>query len=206
MNETYNDSLKQWHFFRRNTYKITENGVEMKETTPLHTVKTSIPFEGISNIPDEVTLSSKPFFWAMVIFWLLAVIVGITAIAGGDVEKGAPFIWGGFGVVFTFLYLTSREKYLVFKVNQTIKGLAILKDKPNKIKFKQFIDSVQTKKHEYLKRVYLTGPVESNSADAVQKLAWLKEHGALTQEEFEKLKTEVIKKSELSGGLPTSLN
>jgi hypothetical protein len=206
MNETYNNSLQQRHFFRHNTYKIVENGVEMKEATPLHTVKTFIRFEGISDTFDEVTITSKPLFWSMIVFWLLAIIVAINALVGGDVEKGAPLFWGGFGIVFTFFYLTSREKYLLFKAGQTLTGLAILKDKPNKIKFKQFIDNVQTKKAEYLKRTYLTGPVESNSADAIQKLVALKELGALTEEEFSKLKAEVVRKAEFMGGSAPSAN
>jgi hypothetical protein len=206
MNDMNEDTLKQWHFFRWHTYKILDNGVELKEVTLLRRIQSFIPFEGISEKPNEVTVYSKPFLCAMLIFWLLTVAVSISFFAGGDTDKGAPIVWGVLGVFFTLLYLASKERYLIFRTNKNIESLVIFKDIPNKTRLTQFLDRIQSKKHEYLKKTYFTGPVESNSVDAIQKLLTLKELGALTEEEFDKLKAEVIKKAEFGGSMPLSTN
>jgi hypothetical protein len=70
----------------------------------------------------------------------------------------------------------------------------------------EFMAVVQKKKVEYLKTKYLFGFDSSDSADVIRKLLRLKEQGAITDEEFEKLKKDVILRS---GGMniqPPSMN
>jgi hypothetical protein len=198
--------LNQRRLFKKINYKIAENGVEIKETTPLHTVNSKVPFEAIANEPKETMISSKLFFWAMIFFWVLTIIVIIVGISGGDVEGDASFIWGGLGVLFTILFFTSREKFLVFKAAPDVLPLVVYKDKPDKDVLASFIENVQSKKREFLRNTYLPGIMEIMASSAIPKLTRLKEMGAITQDEFEKLKTEVVNRTGFSGNLPPSSN
>ena len=197
--------FKQRHLIRQHRYEVVQDGINVTENWLLGSKKYKVPFENVSKEPSEVTLSSRVRLWATIILLALSVITGIMQLLGDDVGDGACFFWGALAVVVGIGFLISRERFLVYQLRSGDKPLVLYRDKPSRELLERFMASVQDSKNEYLRNNYLRddgAPV----ADAIHKLVWLHERGALTDEEFESLKAGAIEKERWGKVLPRSLN
>jgi hypothetical protein len=206
MKEAAEGIFKQRQGFTRLKYRILETGVEFQEKALFQSASHRVAFEEIPDEPQEVKISSKYSFWVMIVFLAIVVFFCLALIAEEDIAPSSLILYGILALISTVFYFLSRQKWIVYKAGPNTNSLVLLKNKPNKASFEEFVNIVQSRKHEYLKKTYLTGPVESNSADAIQKLVALKELGALTEDEFSKLKAEVVRKAEFMGGSAPSAN
>lgn len=196
--------LEQRHFFTRLTYQIIDNGIAATERTIFTPKKYKVPFENISLEATEVTVSSKFRFWVMIIFFSLALMTGLLKLFSQDVGGGAYLIWMALGIIAGVSFLLSRETFLVYGSGELT--LVVYKDKPTPEALAAFVDEVQCKKHDYLLQHYLLDTTVSSSVDAIHKLTWLRNEGAITDKEFEILKAEVVQNSRWGGSLPHSTN
>jgi hypothetical protein len=147
-----------------------------------------------STIPDtytESTVTSRMAFFYFILFGGIGLFAMIIGTSYGHFANGMSYLLGA--VPFGLYLWATRISYLVYNCD----GAALLfyKDKPDELELDTFLGDLQKRKKAFLKENYLNAPTESLATE-LQKLFWLKESGAITTEEFEKLKKDVIDNSE----------
>lgn len=199
--------LKQRKLLSRvHKYRLLGNGVEFEERSLQGGRKQIIHFEDILDEPIEIRTSSEGGFWATIILWVILVF-GIISWERGPTaatENRGRWFWGVFCVIATVGYLNSRTKYLVYKGGQPY--LLFLNHNYHQKKLKQFIEAMMSKRAEYIREKYPLDLQRVAPADAIHKLAWLRESKAITDEEFEILKKDIIDRAKNYGTGNLSLN
>jgi hypothetical protein len=199
-----NTRLVQRRFFTRITVDIVEKGVAVSERTMFSPRKYKVPFESLPPEGNEVTPSSQFRFWATIVLFSLALLTGLLELFGHDVGGWAFLVWLVLGIVAGISYLMSRETFLVY--GSAKPALVVYKDRPKPAAFAAFMAEVQRRKQDYILKNYLLNTTVGSSADAIHKLAWLKNEGAINDNEFELLKAEIVGNARWGGTLPHSTN
>ena len=196
--------LVQRRFLKRITVDIVDKGVSVSERTMFTPRKYKVRFESISAEGVEVSNSSQFRFWAAIILFGFALLTGLLELFGQDVGGRAFAVWLVLGIIAGASYLMSRETFLVY--GSARPALVVYKDKPSPAAFTAFIAEVQRRKQDYILKNYLLETAIGSSADAIHKLAWLKNEGAINNTEFELLKAEIVANARWGGALPHSTN
>jgi hypothetical protein len=199
--------LVQRRFLSRITVDILDKGIAVSERIMFNPRKYKVRFENISAEGEEVSNSSQLRFWATIILFALALLTGLLQLFGQDVGGWAFLIWVVLGIITGVSYLMSRETFLVYGAVRP--QLIVYKNKPNVGAFTAFMAEVQRRKQDYILNNYLLNTAVGSSADAIHKLAWLKNEGAINDTEFELLKAEIVGNARWGGTaatLPHSTN
>ena len=196
--------LVQRRFLARIMVDIVDKGVSVSERTMFTPRKYKVRFESISAEGEEVSNSSQFRFWAAIILFGFALLTGLLELFGQDVGGRTFAVWLVLGIIAGASYLMSRETFLVY--GSARPALVVYKDKPNPAAFTAFMAEVQRRKQDYILKNYLLETAIGSSADAIHKLAWLKNEGAINNTEFELLKAEIVANARWGGALPHSTN
>ena len=196
--------LVQRRFLTRITVDIVDKGVSVSERIMFTPRKYKVRFESISAEGEEVSNSSQFRFWAAIILFGFALLTGLLQLFGQDVGGRAFIIWFVLGIIAGASYLMSRETFLVYGSSRP--ALVVYKDKPSPAAFAAFMAEVQRRKQDYILKNYLLETAIGSSADAIHKLAWLKNEGAINDTEFELLKAEIVSNARWGGTIPHSTN
>lgn len=186
--------LKQRRFFTRFEFLLGETHIQVTERRITSSRSYNVPFENVTADPMEVMVSSRGRFWATLVFAALTLLVAILQIVGGDVDQGAWIVWGSFTIVTGAAYWMSRRTYLVFNAGQP--ALVVLKGRPSEEVLSAFLEEMQKRKRAYLAQRYLASTSEGAPADTIHKLAWLREMGVVSPDEFDVLKSDVVRRAE----------
>jgi hypothetical protein len=199
--------LVQRYFLHWMKFEVISDGVQVTESSILVRHKYKIRFENISFDPEEVTVSSKFYFWATAALITLAIIVLVLYLAGQDVHAESALIWAILAAGFGVGYLTSRKRFYVYG-SKTESGdpLVVYQNKPSKVSMERFIDEVRKHRQIYLRKHYLFSSSESSVENTIEKLNWLKNQNAITEEEYEKLKKDTVAQSGWKDIRPISSN
>jgi hypothetical protein len=179
--------FKQRHLLRRHQYRLGQDGVYVAENWLTGSTSYKIPFENIPKDHSEITVSSAGYFWFGLVLAALSITTALMLAFHSGVEPVTPILWAVLAILTGFLYLISRQRFLVFRAPAGLESLILFRDKPSRELLENFLARVHTRKNEYLRRTYLREdglPL----ADAVRTLEWLKEQGVVTNEEFEHFK------------------
>jgi hypothetical protein len=72
-------------------------------------------------------------------------------------------------------------------------ALELYRDHPNTVQVDMFMDVVQEARRTYLRKRYWPGPTE-DPAFAVERFAWLRSQGVLSETEFDAFTQEVMQR------------
>ena len=195
-------SFTQRRFFTRTRYQLVTDGVEVTTKTLFDSSRYRVPFEHIAGQAEEVAVSSRRWFWGMIGLMGLALYAGVLELQGEDVERGAYLVWATLGALAGAEFFLSRKTFLIYGAEYP--RLVLYKDMPDSTSLAAFMEQVQQRKQAFLLTRYLHGN-QGTAADAIHKLAWLVEQGAITPDEYEVLKGDVVGGAR-TAGLPISLN
>jgi hypothetical protein len=198
--------FEQRRFFTKLQYQIVSDGINFRESSVFSARQNKVPFENIPQEPSEVTTSAKWLFWVTVFLLSLSILMGILYLSGQNVESDAFIFWGILGLFTGICFITSRKHFLVYRLRNDKQALVFFKDKPTKELLRQFIITMHNQQREYLRQHYLIGSESAASVDAIQKLLWLKAQNAINEDEFAKLKQDVIEKTKWGNVQPPSVN
>jgi hypothetical protein len=183
--------FEQKRLLNRRRYSLVDNGVHVEETTPLRRQSYVIGFETLARERFEIGTSSRGWFWAGVIGVALAVLVAIVQAVEGEARPDAVIVWLGMGSLFLAIHWTTRETFIGYPAGSM--SLLFWKDRPNASALESFIDRLQTAQVNYLQREYAPAPAPPRTVvEDLERLAHLRERGALTDEEFERMKRDLI--------------
>jgi hypothetical protein len=194
--------LKQRRFLRTYEYILGLEGVTLIESNSFSSRVLRIPFEVIKDEPVEINSVSKLALGAIVIFLLLT--IGSAAYFISNSKECTelqvdPFVWAFFATISAFCLFLSRKGFLVFG------NLCFYRDR-TKTKVLEFMQKVKTQKTDYFNKHVFARLGSDTSVNDIARLFWLKEHGVVTEEEFNKLKTGIVIGAEIRNTEPPSKN
>ena len=181
-------TLVQKYLLSRRTYRLGEDAVSVEESGPLAKKKFVILYESVPRDAVEVTFRSRG--WRALLY-VAIVIFGSTVFAANNdlLKEPVALFWGLILIATAIRYLTSKATYLVF--HSETPALVFQKDRPTEEAVSAFIVALQERKASHLRERFLDGS-GSTPASEIHKLAWLKQQGAISDDEFARLKRSVI--------------
>ena len=194
--------LSQRHFFSTREYELGLNAVTLIESNIFASNTYKIPFEAIANEPVEKNYSSKLAFLATTVFLALSLVSAINIYyEGGTINQDQidPLVWGILAIFFAFCLFLTRKQYIIF-------GALRFQWYWTKSKILRFMEKVKTQKANYFKEHYINQLITAGSIHDIAKLFWLKENGILDDDQFIKIKTNIVKNIEIGNGEPPSVN
>lgn len=184
-------TLTQRHGIFTRTYILDDESVHVREANFLSRSHYRIPYATLSNEKFEMTVYSKVWLWLTVIPLLFCFIVIIGEILqGGTDGLLAITLYGTFALLFGVLLWHSMEKVIGFQADDG--PLVFSAGKPTKRELDRFLKELSDRKETFLRNQYLQPGCGHSPADELQKLVWLRDQGAITPLEFDKLKQDVV--------------
>ena len=191
MTERVMATLEQRRLWKRRHAEVLPDRVRIAEQGLFQDERFSFPYEGIESSRFEITTRSKGWFWTAALLAWLAVATAAMIVVGEDVPASTPWFWGGTATIAELLYLGSRQSYVGFP---TTKGpLLLWSSSPSRSDVETFLEAIQREQAVYLRRAYPPTPVPAlSTVEQLERLEALRERGAITTEEFERLKANLI--------------
>lgn len=196
--------LDQRRFLTRISLEVGEDGVHATERGLLHSRSFRLPFEEVPDEPERVRTASRPWFWGMVVLWIAALFTGALEAVGGEVDAGAYLFWGALAVMASLAFASSRASLRVLRAGEST--VVMFEDRPSRAALDAFLAGLRERRDAYLVRRYMTGTAADSKADALHRLHWLREQGAISDEEFDLLKRDVLAQAEPGTWRPPSPN
>lgn len=187
------DSLTQRRGFTIRTYTLGEDGIAVRERGFLHRESYRFAYEALSPDAFETTLYNR---WALALLAVFVVLAAVVAFgagigAGTDGTAGVLF-YVGFAILFGVLAWFSWHRLIGFSAGEGA-VLVFESGKPDDRALSTFLSELENRRIAHLRhRFLLDGDEPPSTADELHKLAWLHEKGAITEDEFEKLKHDLI--------------
>jgi hypothetical protein len=184
-------TLTQRHGIFTRTYILDDEAVLVKESHFLSRSNYKVPYATLSNEKFEMTVYSKVWLWLTVIPLLFCFVVFLGEfLQGGTDGLLAIGLYGTFALFFGVLFYHSMEKVVGFQADDG--PLVFSAGKPSQPELDRFLKELSDRKETFLRNQYLQPGCGHSPADELQKLMWLRDQGALTPLEFDKLKQDVV--------------
>ena len=162
----------------------------MEENGLLRRENYRVTYEDLGPDPIEVDTSHRGWFWASVIAFALAVVMVLDYRFGSDPEAGAALFYAGFGALFLAIYLWSRESLVIYPAGSL--ALVFWRGRPSPSALASFVDQLRAEQRAFLRQEYGPNPSPVSIADELERLDALRDRGVLSDEEFAKLKSELV--------------
>ncbi len=187
-----NTNLKQKGIFKSKYCELRNDDVYVLEKIFLKTNKYSCSYENISSDKVESVISSKIKLWTMIILIVLSLFILIESVTVGKNINGAIF-YGIFAVIVGVTYFITREKVIIFKAIPL--DIILYQNKPSFQEVQSFCNSLMKNKTEYLEKYFIESVCNESKISELEKLFELKKNKVITEDEFNKLKGEIINKN-----------
>jgi len=185
------DHLNQKKIIGKRSFLLVEDGVFINQREWFSSQKYKVLFDVMDNSKVETTIYSKGWLIATILF------LGLCLINVGELFFGrkadaieALLFFGIFSFLSAVVLFLSFRRVLVY--GGQYEPLVFYANNPSKEKLNSFLTELERRRNAYLLGKYAYGQRSFSRADELSKLAWLKEQGVLTAEEFEKLKQRTI--------------
>lgn len=190
--------LEQKKYFKTKTFTILKDGLEFQEKYFLNEDNHHIPFEHIHGEPEPFFHTSKIKFWLTIFFGCLLVLALYEQIKNNFSNTSALIFYGIAALVGLAAYWASREEWFVFRSQNM--NFTMYRKRPSGEEVEEFLNNFSKTRNEYLEKCFTVTPSNVSTVDELYKLYWLKKEKMITVKEFEKLKTEIIKKKAIDKG------
>jgi hypothetical protein len=188
-------TFEQRHFFKKQLYSIEENGVLVVILGVFGRKKAKyvVPFEEISDSIYE-SREERQRYVIIVIISAFSFIKGFSYVSDYNGEGLIiPFILISILLILAvFLYLNANYGIVGFK-KTNLYFFDRDKDSPE---VAEFISHIKKAKYAYLLEHYPPLEYQSTVTDELHHLLWLKNQGAINQDEFDLLKKKIIEQND----------
>jgi hypothetical protein len=183
--------LVQRKGFRTRTYTLSDEEVIVRVQGLVLQRENRIPYAFLSTERFENTVTNKA--------WLLPgglfLIFGLLVVGDRSYRQSADAVssllfYLTLAALCGVAYLMSRQRYVGYQAGRV--PLAFWAARPSEEALQEFITEVQVRKQDFMRRNFLARRSGGSAADELQKLAWLKGSGTITEKEFEILKHRII--------------
>ncbi len=179
----------------RRKFELQHDGIVVQDHHLFSHQEYKIPFEAISLNRVRKTEYTKLFLWGMCISLFLATFLGIESLLlrKHDLIESTWF-YGVLAIVCGGLLFYSRQKNIHYP--SEFGTLIFFEGVPSKSALEDFLNELERCHQNYMMDKYGSTPSRSESVgDELARLFWLKERGALTEAEFQRLKSKIIDES-----------
>ena len=189
--DTARDTLRQRVGTTIRTFTLESDAVLVRESQQfVRRSRYRVPYATLSTEPIEATAHSRLLLGLTVVSLLLSALIVVADSFGGRTwGVTAVLMYGGFALIFGFLYVSSRRRILIVPASD--RSLVFALNRPSAGEFEAFLAELAIRRaasrHHY--RADASG---GSAADELQKLVWLKDQNAITPDEFDRLKRRVI--------------
>jgi hypothetical protein len=182
----------------RRDFELTEDGIFVKESEFGNKRKYLVPYESLGTEKIEITTFSKRLAWAAFITTCIFVLF-FAGWMTTHKDLGIMLFWGSTALMCgTYLFI-SWQKYIVYAGENAT--LIFYADIPSKEQLEAFIADVDEARKNYLLSKYAYSQSQT-APDQIMKLTWLRNNGALSEDEFERMKQRIVTNFEIDGNLP----
>lgn len=193
--EDDNHILIQKKLFGTTIYYIEYDNVFVHHKKIFSEEKYKIYFDKLN--PEAIEIKNFPKLWSSltIIFglWVLHLFTQLIFYGGNYLNIIIILIPSIFS---SYMFILKYNTYIFF--NSSPYNLLFFKDKPSEKEFSGFIDLLIQKQKEYFLRNRVPGD-DTIALDELERLSHLKNIKALTKDEFEELKKQLLERQKLKG-------
>lgn len=191
-------SLDQRHLGTRHRLQILEGGVWLATDSFISSHVLEIPFEEITPHPVEYTRGSRAWLILAGGFSAVAAFGVLISGAAGFGMRGVGWaaVFAALGVAMLLGFATTRQNRILLSHGNP--GLDFLQDRPSRGEVETFVAQIREAQQQYLRSNYGVGGAITSNVELIERLAYLLEHEAITAEEYETLKAEIIARARWS--------
>lgn len=178
-----NNVITQRYLLSSRNFTIEYNGVRVFEKGLNKQLSYFIPFEKVPNTPFSLRIYDKTAIMLTVVCSVFAVVIAIGVLQSGQFGLGnILFLLALVGIPAALTWFTRKE---LAGLGVPGNGLILRANRPSGAAVQTFLQALQQAKTAYLREAYFDKATPNPSVDELQLLLWLKEHGAISNDEFE---------------------
>ncbi|HEU5098134.1 MAG TPA: hypothetical protein VFU22_03750 [Roseiflexaceae bacterium] len=177
------DAIIQKRLLSSRNYTLEYNGVRVLEKGLNKQFSYFVPFEEVPSTPFSLRMYDKTAIILTVVCSVAAVIIAIGFIQSGQITIGnIVFVLALVGIPAALTWYTRKE---LAGLGVPGNGLILRANQPSAQAVQAFLQALKQAKISYLREAYFDKSVADSPARELQVLLWLKEHGAISDGEFE---------------------
>lgn len=177
------DAITQQYLLSSRNYTIEYNGVRVLEKGLNKQFSYFVPFEEVPSTPFSLRMYDKTAIILTMVCSVFAVVIAIGILRSGQVTIGnIVFILALVGIPAALTWFTRKE---LAGLGVPGNGLILRANRPSALAVQAFLQALKQAKISYLREAYFDKAASNGPAHELQVLLWLKEHGAISNGEFE---------------------
>jgi hypothetical protein len=176
----------------RRSFELHYDGIVVLEHHLFSHQEYKIPYESISMNRVCKTECTKLFLWATILFLFLTAFLAIESVLLRKFDSiEATLFYGALAILCGGLFLYSRQHVIIYP--SEFGTLFFFEGVPSKSALEEFLNDLELWHRNYMMDKFGPSlPQGESVGDELARLFWLKERGALTDEEFNRLKGKII--------------
>ncbi len=183
------DVITQRYLLSSRNYTIEYNGVRVFEKGFNKQFSYFIPFENVPSTAFSLRMYDKTAIILTVVCSVFAIVIAIGIVQSGQVTIGnILFFLALVGIPAALTWFTRKE---LAGLGTPGNGLILRANRPSIQAVQSFLQALRQAKISYLREAYFDKATPNTSEDELQRLLWLKEHGAISNDEFEARKQNI---------------
>ena len=195
MNSESNVKFSQRHRTVRREGVLLADGITGLVRAPGETTEFTVPHPTVRRDPIEFTedRTRTPIFAG------IAFALGLVAIVSGTSGREPADVGLSLMVGAILLTLAGADRLLqkipktqLFQVSDSQPALVVNADAPNRKEVVRFMEELKGQSDKYLVETYGTAANRDSKVGQIERLAQLQEQGAISEDEYENLKAELV--------------
>ncbi len=183
------DVFTQQYLLSSRNFTIEYNGVRVVEKGFNKQFSYFVPFEEVPSTPFSLRMYDKTAIILTIVCSVFAVVIAIGVFQSGQVTIGnILFVLALVGIPAALTWFTRKE---LAGLGVPGNGLILRANRPSPQAVQSFLQALHQAKISYMREAYFDKAAPNTAVDELQMLLWLKEHGAISKDEFEARKQNI---------------
>jgi hypothetical protein len=177
--------FSQHKLFEKRWFKLTDNGLRVRYRNIMKTHEFELKYEDIGTKIVDHAGGIRAWLVPGLILCVVAGVLYLDRINGGDVENGAELFYLLFALVCFIIYIITFKKVRYLSQSNNVNAIEFLSNKPTKKDLGDFIEKLLLRRKASLMERY--GQLNKNLSYELQynNLKWLLDNDALSKDEYD---------------------
>ena len=191
--------FKQRSFLETRVFHLYEDRIKVSECKGFSQLEYTRSFESIFDGRIKYKQFPKVSFVGMIAVLIIEVVLAYILRSDIDLFVVPAILFGILFLCFAVNYCFTYRKYIGYDTEA--KPILFLINRPSKDELELFLDAFESRKKQYIFEQYGYVETKGEISNELQRLYWLKERSALTEEEYIKAKEKILGDKPSSGML-----
>jgi len=180
-----NESLVQKDFrFRYKSFLITENGLEVKQSSLLSSSEYLITYENVGVRTYKNNRGIYGLLFSSTILCMVSILLYLLRNDGDGVESSVYYFYFGLSVILLILFLITYKRNFYLVKHGNIDAIEFLQNKPSKAEVNTFIDTLKATRNTFLFHKYGQINFGFTREENYRNLVWLANNEVINNTEF----------------------